>query len=53
VGIVDNVDRLAGILGGGVSSLPLRYLDLLLGPCYKAKSIWDAVVEKIEYRLGS
>jgi hypothetical protein len=50
---VYNVDELAGILGCGVSSLPLKYLDLLLGPCFKVKSIWDAVVEKIEYRLGS
>jgi hypothetical protein len=28
-----NVDGLAGILGCGVSSLPLKYLRLLLGTC--------------------
>jgi hypothetical protein len=30
VGNVDNVDRLASILGCKVSSLPLKYLGLLL-----------------------
>jgi hypothetical protein len=53
VGSVDNVDGLASILGCGVSSLPLKYLGLPLGACYKAKSIWDGVVEKIERRLAS
>jgi hypothetical protein len=53
VGHVDNVDGLAGILGCGVSSLPLKYLGLPLRACYKAKSIWNGVVEKIERRLAS
>jgi hypothetical protein len=39
VGCVDNVDRLADILGYGVSALPLKYPGLLLGACFKAKSI--------------
>jgi hypothetical protein len=47
------VDGLAGILGCGVSSLPLKYLGLPLGACFKAKSIWDGVVEKIEWWLAS
>lgn len=51
VGTVDNVGDLAGILGCGTSSLPLKYLSLPLGACFKAKSIWDCIVEKIEYRL--
>jgi len=38
VGHVDNVDDLAGILGCGVSSLPLKYLGLPLGAPFKAKS---------------
>jgi hypothetical protein len=38
---VDNVDGLAGILGCGVSSLPLKYFGLPLETSYKAKSIWD------------
>jgi hypothetical protein len=44
MGCVDNVDVLAGILGCVVSSLPASF---------KAKSIWDGVVGKIERRLGS
>jgi hypothetical protein len=36
---VDNVARLAGILGCGVASLLLKYLCLLLGAFYKAKHI--------------
>jgi hypothetical protein len=47
VGIVDNMDDLAGILGCGVSSLPLKYLGLPLGAPFKNKSSWD------ERRLAS
>jgi len=39
VGDVDNVDELAGIMGCGVYSLPLKYLGLSLGAPFKAKSI--------------
>jgi hypothetical protein len=53
VGNVDNVAGLAGILGCGVASLPLKYLGLPLGASYKAKHIWDGVIEKIERRLAS
>jgi hypothetical protein len=53
VGHVDNVDDLAGILGCGVSSLPLKYLGLPLGAPFKAKSSWDEEVDKIERRLAS
>jgi hypothetical protein len=35
-----------------VSSLPLKYFGLLLGAPFKAKSIWDGLVEKIECRLA-
>jgi len=52
VGCVDNVDGLASILGYGVSSLPLKYLGLLLGASFKAKSIWDGVFGKIERWLA-
>jgi hypothetical protein len=48
VGNVVNVEGLADILGCGVSSLPLKYLGLPLGACFKAKPIWNGVVEKIE-----
>jgi hypothetical protein len=52
VGDVDNVDELANIMECGVSSLPLKYLGLPLGACFKAKSIWDGILEKIEQRLA-
>ena len=52
VGDVDNVDELADIMECGVSSLPLKYLGLPLGACFKAKSIWDGVLEKMEQRLA-
>jgi len=39
-------------MGCGVSSLPLKYLGLPLGVPFKAKSIWDDVVGKIERRLA-
>jgi hypothetical protein len=45
---VDNMGELTGIIGCWTSSLPLKYLGLLLGAFYKAKSIWDVIVEKIE-----
>jgi hypothetical protein len=53
VGHVDNMDEVAGILGCGVSSLPLKYIGLPLGAPFKAKSSWDEVVGKIERRLAS
>jgi len=47
VGNVDNAAELAVILGCGTSSLPLKYLSMPLGACYKAKSIWDGIVVKM------
>ncbi|KAG6649906.1 hypothetical protein CIPAW_06G006500 [Carya illinoinensis] len=35
-----------------VSSLPLKYLGLPLGATFKARTIWDEVMEKIEKRLA-
>lgn len=52
MGHVDNMDELAGILGCGVSSLPLKYIGLPLGAPFKAKSSWDEVVGKIERWLA-
>jgi len=52
-GNVQLVERLARILGCGVSSLPIKYLGLPLGASYKAKSIWDGIVVKMEHRLAS
>jgi len=53
VGNVDNVVELAVILGCGTSSLPLKYLGMPLGACYKAKSIWDGIVVKMERCLAT
>jgi hypothetical protein len=53
VGNVYNVDELASILGCGTFSLPRKYLGIPLGASYKAKSIWDGIVEKMERRLAS
>jgi hypothetical protein len=50
---MDNMGDLASILSCGTSSLPLKYLGLPLMACFKAKSIWDCIVEKIERRLVS
>jgi hypothetical protein len=53
VGNVDHLERLAGVLGCGVSSLPMKYLGLPLGAFYKVKHIWDGAIEKIKHRLAS
>jgi len=53
VGNVDQVSRLADILGCGIASLPAKYLGLPLGASYKSTLIWDGVIEKIEHRLAS
>jgi hypothetical protein len=51
VGELNNVDGLTGFLGCRVSSLPLNYLDLPLRASFKAKSIWDGIIEKVERHL--
>jgi hypothetical protein len=53
MGNVVDVEGLADILGCMVSSLPLKYFGLPLGAGFKAKSIWNGVVEKIGRRLAS
>jgi hypothetical protein len=50
---MEDVGRLARILGCRVSSLPMKYLSLPLGASYKAKLIWDSIIEKMERRLAS
>ncbi|XP_035544681.1 uncharacterized protein LOC118348042 [Juglans regia] len=52
VGEVRNIRGLANILGCGVVSLPLKYLGLPLGASFKAKTIWEGVLEKFERRLA-
>ena len=48
VGYVINVEGLASILVCRVSFLPIKYLSLPLEASFKAKSIWDNIIEKIE-----
>jgi len=52
MGNVNNVDGLANIMGYEIFSLPLKYLDFTLGASFKAKYIWDGVIEKIERCLA-
>ena len=52
VGDVSNIQGLASILGCGVSSLPMKYLDLPLGASFKAKTIWEEVLEKLQHKLA-
>jgi hypothetical protein len=51
VGNVNNVDCLANFLGCTMSSLSMKYLDLILRAPFKARAIWDCVIEKVEHRL--
>jgi hypothetical protein len=53
VGNVEQMGMLADILGCGVATLPVKYLGLPFGASYKAKHIWDGVIEKLEHRLAS
>jgi hypothetical protein len=52
VGIVNNIEGLARILGCRISSLPMKYLGLPLSASFKAKSIWDDIIKKGESRLA-
>jgi hypothetical protein len=52
VGLVDNVDHLAELLGCGTSSLPLKYLGLQLGALFKLKSMWAELVDLMSRRLA-
>jgi hypothetical protein len=52
IGEVEDVERLANLLGCRVASLPMTYLGLPLGASYKSTSIWNGVIEKMERRLA-
>jgi len=53
IGDVGDVEVLASILGCRVASLPMKYLGLPLGSAYKASTIWNAIIKKMEHRLTS
>jgi hypothetical protein len=49
---VEDVEGLAQLLRCQVTSLPMTDLGLLLGVSYRATSIWNGVIEKLERRLA-
>ena len=52
IGNVPNMEELVEILGCKQSSLPLKYLGLLLGATHKEETIWNPILEKMEQRLA-
>ena len=52
MGNMDNAGNLAGILGCGTASIPLKYLGLPLGDPFKVKAIWEDMSEKFARRLA-
>uniref|UniRef100_A0A2N9EFL4 Reverse transcriptase domain-containing protein n=1 Tax=Fagus sylvatica TaxID=28930 RepID=A0A2N9EFL4_FAGSY len=53
VGVVPCIEELADILGCKTSKLPIKYLGLPLGAKFKAKDIWNPIIEKMERRLAA
>lgn len=51
VGEVRNVDQLAEILCCRIGVLPMSYLGMPLGSSFKASSVWNPILEKIERKL--
>ena len=49
---VQNLSELADSLCCHIGTLPLAYLGMPLGASYKAVSIWNPILEKIERRLS-
>jgi hypothetical protein len=45
-------ESLADILGCKTSALPMKYLGLPLGSKFKAKDVWNGVLEKMKHRLA-
>jgi hypothetical protein len=52
VGSVGDVDQLAGLLGCGTGTLPLKYLGLPLGASCKLKMMWVELEELMARRLA-
>ena len=52
IGEVNNVHALAKILGCKVRALPMTYLGMPLGASHKFPSIWNPILEKIEWKLA-
>ena len=52
VGDVPDLHELVEILDCRESTLPLKYLGLLLGASFKDKTIWNPILKKMEQRLA-
>ena len=52
VGEVGNLQVLADILCCWIGKLPMTYLGMPLGSNFKALSIWNPIIEKMEKRLA-
>jgi hypothetical protein len=52
VGEVRNVDQLVEILCCRIGVLPMSYLGMPLGSSFKASSVWNPILEKIERKLA-
>ena len=52
IGEVDDVHALADILGCRVGTLPMSYLGMPLGASHNSPSIWNPILEKIEWKLA-
>ena len=51
IGEVNDVHALAEILGYRVGTLPMSYLCMPLGASHNFPSIWNPILEKIEWKL--
>ncbi|GMP57626.1 hypothetical protein CsSME_00021626 [Camellia sinensis var. sinensis] len=52
VGEVERLLVLVAVLGCKVANLPVTYLGLPLGASFKAKGVWDGVVERVQRHLA-
>ena len=52
VGVVHTFDLLLNVLSCKQGTLPMKYLGLPLGAKFKDKTIWNPILEKIEWRLA-
>ena len=51
VGMVYTFDLLLNVLGCKQDTLPMKYMGFPLGAKFKDKTIWNPILEKIEWRL--
>jgi len=52
MGLLDNIQIIAGVLGCKIDSFPITYLGLPLGAKFMDKVIWDPVIGIFEKRLS-